>query len=109
MNTVVDLNEVTVELRAPDKAISSFRRLVLTVRCRLIRTVDGAELDSRWITDERGGTGSVAEWADQGAVAFHGEITQAAQRLAEQVIKELFSNTRSPNDAYPSALPSVNR
>lgn len=107
MNTVVDLSEVTVELRAPDRAISPFRRLVLTVWCRLIRTVDGAELDSRWITDERGGTGSVAEWADQDAEAFHEEVTQAAQRLAEQVIKELFSNSHSPNDVQTPAIQAL--
>ncbi len=109
MNTVVELSEVAVELRAADGAVNPFRRLFLTVWCRLIRTVDGAELDSRWITDERGGTGSVAEWTDQNAEMFREEITQAAQRLAQQVVKEIFSNTLSPNDVHPSALQSVSR
>jgi hypothetical protein len=109
MNTVVDLSEVTVELHQPDRAISSFRRLVLTARCRLIRTVDGAELDSRLITDQLGGTGSVAEWADQHAEPFHREVTQAAQRLAGHVFKELFSTTLSSNDVHLSELQSVSR
>lgn len=98
MNTVVDLSEVTVELRAADSAVNPFRKLFLTVWCRLIRTVDGAELDSRLITDEMGGTRSVAEWADQNAQAFREEVAQAAQRLAQQVVKELFSDTHSSND-----------
>lgn len=110
MNTVVELSEVTVELRAADGTVNPFRRLFLTVWCRLIRTVDGAELDSRLIT-EMGGTRSVTEWADQNAEAFHGEVAQAAQRLAEQVVKEFFSDTLSPNGVHPSAfaLQSVSR
>jgi hypothetical protein len=98
MNTVVDLSEVTVELRAGDSAVNPSRKLFLTVWCRLIRAVDGAELDSRLMTDEMGGTRSVAEWADQNAQAFREEVAQAAQRLAQQVVKELFSDTHSSND-----------
>jgi hypothetical protein len=103
MNTVVDLSEVTVELRAADSAVNPFRKLFLTVWCRLIRTVDGTELDSRLITDEMGGTRSVAEWADQNAQAFREEVAQASQRLAQQVVKELFPDTHSTNDVQAHA------
>jgi hypothetical protein len=103
MNTVVDLSEVTVELRAADSTVNPFRKLFLTVWCRLIRTVDGAELDSRLIADEMGGTRSVAEWTDKNAQVFREEVTQAAQRLAQQVAKELFSDTLSPDDVQNPA------
>jgi hypothetical protein len=103
MNTVVDLSEITLELRAADSAVNPFRKLFLTAWCRLIRTVDGAELDSRLITDEMGGPRSVAEWADQNAQAFREEVAQAAQRLAQQVVKELFSDTHSSNDVQAHA------
>ena len=109
MNTVADLSEVTVDLRAADSAVNPFRKLFLTVWCRLIRTVDGAELDSRLITDEMGGTRSVAEWADQNAQAFREEVAQAAQRLAQQVVKELFSDTHSSNDVQAPASQALSR
>jgi hypothetical protein len=102
INTVVDLSEVTVELRAGESAVNPFRKLFLTVWCRLFRTVDGAELDSRVITDEMGGTRSVAEWTDQNAQAFREEVTQAAQRLPQQVVKELFSGLHSSNNVQAS-------
>lgn len=103
MNTVVELSEVTIELRAADGAVNPFRKLFLTVWCRLIRTVDGAELDSRLITVEMGGTRSAADWADQNAQVFRDEVAQAVQRLAQQVVKELFSDTHSENDVQANA------
>lgn len=109
IHTVVDLSEVTVELRAADSAVNPFRKLFLTVWCRLIRTVDGAELDSRLITDEMGGTRSVAEWADQNAQAFREEVDQAAHRFAQQIVKELFSDTPSPDDVQTLASQSLSR
>jgi hypothetical protein len=109
MNTVVELSEVTIELRAADGAVNPFRKLFLTVWCRLIRTVDGAEIDSRLITDELGGTRSVAEWADQNAQAFREEVAQASQRFAQQVVKELFSDTPSPDDVQTPASQALSR
>jgi hypothetical protein len=109
IHTVVDLSEVTVELRAADSAVNPFRKLFLTVWCRLIRTVDGTELDSRLITDEMGGTRSVAEWADQNAQAFREEVDQAAHRFAQQVVKELFSDTPSPDDVQTLASQALSR
>ena len=109
MNTVVDLSEVTVELQAANSAVNPFRKLFLTVWCRLIRTVDGAELDSRLVTDEMGGTRSVAEWTDQNAQVFREEVSQAAQRLAQQVVKQLFSDTHSPNDVQTPVSQAFSR
>jgi hypothetical protein len=109
VNAVVDLSDVTVELRAADLVVNPSRKLFLTVWCRLIRTVDGAELDSRLITDEMGGTRSVAKWADQNAQAFREEVTQAAQRLAQQVVKELLSDTPSPDDVQTPASQVLSR
>lgn len=98
INTVVDLSEITVELRAADSTVNPLRKLFLTVQYRLIRTVDGAELNRRLITDEMGGIQSVTEWADQSAQVFREELSQATQRLAQQVVKELFTDTPSENE-----------
>ena len=107
INTIVDLSEVTVELRVAGTAVNPLRKLFLTVQCRLIRTVDGAELDRRLITDEMGGTQSVTEWADHDAHEFREEVTQAAQRLAQQVVKELLSDTPSENEVQDPALQAL--
>ncbi len=108
INTVVDLSEVTVELRAADSAVNPDRKLFLTVWCRLIRTVDGAEIESRLITDEIGRTRSVAEWVDQNAQAFREEVTLAAQRVAQNVVKDLFPDTHSEHDVHTLASQASN-
>ena len=77
---------------------------MMDARARLIRTSDGALLDERVITDgtligtDSNVAWSLATWADQNAQVFREEVTQTAQRLAQQVVKELFSDTHSPND-----------
>jgi hypothetical protein len=109
MNTIVELSVVTVELRAADVGVNPLRKLFLTVWCRLIRTVDGAEFNSRLIIDEMGGTRSAADWADQNAQVFRDEVTQAAQRLAQQVVNELISDTHSENDVQAPALQTLSR
>jgi hypothetical protein len=109
ISTVVDLSDVTVELRAAESAVNPRRKLFLTGWCRLIRTVDGAELDSRLITDEMGGIRSVAEWTDQDAQTFRDEVTDASQRLAQQVVQELLSNTHPSNELQASGPQALNR
>jgi hypothetical protein len=109
INAIVDLSDVTVELRPADSAVNPVRKLFLTVWYRLIRTVDGVELDSRVITDEMGGTRSVAEWADQNAQAFREEVAQATQRLTQQVVKELVSDTHASSQMQASASQALNR
>ena len=103
INTVVDLSEVTVELRVAGSAVNPDRNLAMSVRCRVIRTVDGAEIDSRLVTDESGRSRSVAEWADQNAHVFREEVTQAAQRVARHVVKGLFPDAHSENDVQTLA------
>ncbi|MGH7216033.1 MAG: hypothetical protein ACREIG_02225 [Nitrospiraceae bacterium] len=109
IKTVVDVSEVTAELGVADSAVNPNRQLSMTVRYRVIRTVDGAELDSRLITDESGRSRSVTEWADENAQVFREEITQAAHRLAQQIVKELFSDTPSENGVQDPAIQASNR
>jgi len=91
VDAVLELTELTVSLRPSDTVINPPLSLVTTARARLIRTSDGALLDERVITvDDLSIERSLATWADQNAQAFRQEVTQAAQRLAQQVVKELF-------------------
>ncbi len=77
---------------------------MMDARARLIRTSDGALLDERVITDgtligtDSNVARSLATWANLNNQAFREEVAQAAQRLAQQVVKELFSDTHSSND-----------
>lgn len=87
---VIELSDLVVELRPGDLRINPNRRLFLSVHARLIRPADGAVLDQRRITDELGGTRPLAAWTESNALAFREEVTKAAQRLAEQIVEELF-------------------
>ena len=88
---------------------------MMDARARLIRTSDGALLDERVITDgtmigaHSNVARSLAAWADQNAQVFREEVTQAAQRLAQQVVKELFSGIHSPNDVQAPESLAVSR
>ena len=118
IDAVLEVTELAVHLRPSYTglmAVNPLRTLVMTTRARLIRTSDGALLDDRVLTDhdlsaaDLSASRTLTTWADQNAQVFREEVTQAAQRLAEQVAKDLFSNTLSPNDVPPAALQSVSR
>jgi hypothetical protein len=104
IDAVLELTELAVHLRPSGIVVNPPRILMMDARARLIRTSDGALLDDRVITDDTliGADSNVARslttWADQNAQVFREEVTQAAQRLAQQVVKELFSDNHSPND-----------
>lgn len=104
IDAVLELTELAVYLRPSGIVVNPPRILMMDARARLIRTSDGALLDERVITDgtligaDSNVARSLATWTDQNAQVFRAEVTQAAQRLAQQVVKELFSDTHSPND-----------
>ena len=104
IDAVLELTELAVHLRPSGIVVNPPRILMMDARARLIRTSDGALLDERVITDgtligtDSNVAWSLATWADQNAQVFREEVTQTAQRLAQQVVKELFSDTHSPND-----------
>jgi hypothetical protein len=115
IDAVLELTELAVHLRPSEIAVNPRRILVMDARARLIRTSDGASLDKRVITDgtligaDSNVAWSLATWADQNAQVFREEVTQAAQRLAQQVVKELISDTQPENDVPTPASQALNR
>ena len=115
IDAVLELTELAVHLRPSGIVVNPPRILMMDARARLIRTSDGALLDERVITDgtligaDSNVARSLATWADQNAQVFREEVTQAAQRLAQQVVKELFSDTHSENDVQTPASQALNR
>ena len=99
IDAVLELTELTVHLRPSEIVVNPHRILMMDARARLTRTSDGALLDERVITDstligtDSNVARSLATWAGQKAQVFREKVTQAAQRLAQQVVKELFSDT----------------
>ena len=109
IDAVLELTELAVYLRPSDIVVNPPRTLMMATRARVIRTSDGALLDKRVITvaalseADLSAARSLTTWAQQNAQVFREEVTQAAQRLAQQVVKELFSDTHSSNDVQASA------
>ena len=88
IDTVLELSELRVSLAPAAFVVNPPRRLVASVRIRLIRTSDGVRLDDRTITYELAGTRSLNAWTEDHAQAFRKNVNDAAQRLAEQLIEE---------------------
>lgn len=115
IDAVLELTELAVHLRSNDIVVNPPRILTMDARARLIRTSDGALFDERVITDgtligaDSNVARTLATWTDQNAQAFCEEVTQAARRLAEQVVQELFSDTRSSNEVQASASQMLSR
>jgi hypothetical protein len=110
IDAVLELTELAIHLRPSEFAVNPRRILVMDARARLIRTSDGALLDKRVITDDDSRAAwSLATWANPNEQAFREEVTQAAQRLAQQVVKELFSDTHSENDVQTPVSQALNR
>lgn len=109
IDAVLELTELAVHLRPSEFAINPPRILTMDARARLIRTSDGALIDERVITDgisigaDSKVAWSLATWANMNNQAFREEVTQAAQRIAQQVVTKLFSDTHSSNEVHASA------
>ncbi|TKB73396.1 MAG: hypothetical protein E8D45_09440 [Nitrospira sp.] len=90
INTVLELSELRVSLDPATFVVNPPRRLFTSARIRLIRTADSVILDDRTVLDELAGTRLLNAWTVGHAQAFREEVGQAAERLAKQIIEELF-------------------
>ena len=110
IDAVLELTELAIHLRPSEIAVNPRYILVMDVRARLIRTSDGTLLDERVITDDAllgadsNVAWSLATWANPNDQSFCEEATQSSQRLAQQIVKGLISDTHSENDAQAGAL-----
>ena len=110
IDAVLELTEVTVHLRPSEFAVNPRRKLMMDARARLIRTSDGSLLDERVITDDDScAAWSLVTWANPNELLFREEATESARRLAQEIVKDLLSDTRSSNEMHASASQSFNR
>lgn len=90
VSLVLELSEFTIELRPVGDSVGQpSRRLVTSVRSRVIRTADGVVLEDRVISDELD-FHSLDEWTLGNGLQFRKEVSLAPQRIAESIITELF-------------------
>ena len=105
IDAVLELAELTIYLRPSSIGVNPARTMVMATHARLIRTSDGALLDKRVITDDHSRAAwSLATWANPNEEVFREEVTQAAQRLGQQVVKEFFSDAPSENEVQDPTL-----
>ncbi len=90
IDTVLEVQDLTVNLVPAEYMVNPHRALTLSVRVQLIRTVDQALLDDRVVTDKFGPAIRLDGWTANQGVRFRQEVQQATQRLAEQIITEYF-------------------
>lgn len=110
IDAVLELSELAIHLRPSVFDVNPPRRLMIATHARLIRTSDGAILAKRVITDDGSRAAwSLATWANPNEQAFREEVTQAAQRLAQQVVRELLSDTSSENEVRNPAVQALIR
>ena len=115
IDAVLELSELAVYLRPSGIVVNPPRILMMDARARLIRTSDGALLNEHVITDgtligaDSNTAWSLATWTSLDNHAFREEVAQATKRLAQQVVKEFFSDTHSETDMQASASQALSR
>jgi len=93
VSLVLELSEIAVELQPADllvEPVNPTRRLVTSVRSRVIRTSDGAVLDDRITIDNEGDFHSLNDWMLSDGLKFRKQVSLAAQRMPETIVTELF-------------------
>lgn len=92
VNLVLELSEIVVELR-PRQLVDPAnppRQLSISIRSRIIRTVDGAILDDRVMTDDETDFYPLDDWMLSNGLKFRKKVFLLAQRMPETIITELF-------------------
>jgi hypothetical protein len=90
IDTVLEIQDLTVTLIVAEFVVNPQRRLILSARVELIRTADGTILDDRVVTDELGPALELNSWAANHATRFRQEVVQASNRMAEQIVTDYF-------------------
>jgi hypothetical protein len=93
VSLVLELSEIVIELRPADllvEPVNPPRRLLTSVRSRIIRTVDGVVLDDRITIDDKTDFHTLEVWMLSNGLKFRTQVSLAAQRMAETIVTELF-------------------
>lgn len=107
IDTVLEIQDLSVNLVPAEYMVNPHRVLTLSARVQLIRTVDQTLLDDRVVTDKFGPALLLDGWAANQAARFRQEVQQAAERLAEQIITEYFLLYPIPERVSASLLLDV--
>lgn len=90
IDTVLEIQDITVNLVPAEYMVNPQRRLTLSARVQLIRTEDETALDDRVVIDKLGPALELNVWMENDAARFRQELRQASERLAEQIITDYF-------------------
>lgn len=96
IDTVLEIQDLTVNLIPAEYIVNPHRVLMLSARVQLIRTADGTARDDRVVIDELGPALELTAWTANHASRFRQEVQQASERLAEKVVAEYFMVYRFP-------------
>ena len=100
VGAIVEIIDPIVLLAPAKFVINPPRRLILSAQIRLIRTTDHTVLDDRIVTEELGGTHSLAEWTADDAKVFREEVSLGAHRLAVSISEQEFFLQRFPERRF---------
>jgi hypothetical protein len=90
IDTVLEIQDLTVNLIPAEYKVNPARGLILSARAQLIRTADATVIDDRVVTDKVGPALVLNEWTADHAARFRQEAQQASDRLAEQLVTDYF-------------------
>lgn len=103
IETVLEVRVLTIVVRGALTTLGFYKpgnptlQLQVTAGARLVRTLDGAELFSRPFF-HRGGTDTLAGWAEKDAERLREALSLAAAELAKEIVETLL---RAPSEPAP--------
>lgn len=89
IQTVLEISVVELALRGRTAEIDPGLTLAMTVKTRLVRTADDAELYKNSLTYSGGRGRTLAEWLDD-VEQLQGELDRATDIVAEKIVDEVF-------------------
>jgi hypothetical protein len=101
IDTVLEIQDFTVNLIAAQFMVNPQRGLILSAHVQLVRTSDGKVLDDRMVTDELGPALALNNWMANHAARFREEVVQASQRLGETIVTNYFLAYHFPERVLP--------
>jgi hypothetical protein len=100
VRTVLEITVVELALRGQTPAIDPSLSLAMTVKTRLVRTDDEAEVYRNSITYSGGKGRTLAEWFDD-AELLEAELHRATAIVAEKIVEEVFLMVPFPAQYKP--------
>ena len=93
--TVLEINVMELSLRGRTAEVDPSLNLAMTVKTRLLRTADDAELYSNTLTYSGGRGRPLIDWLDD-ADLLRVEVDRATQVVAEKIVDEVFLLVQFP-------------